>query len=96
MQMPDYCMMRLKSPIYNKIPSCSCLAGPNQADLDHLHSVALQPRALSIASSISVNAAHHTGNGGGGSVEAHGVGHISPDDHEWVVLMGEQLGGAPH
>lgn len=66
------------------------------ADLDHLHSVALEARALSIASSISVNAAHHTGNGGGGSVEAHGVGHISPNDHEGVVLVGEQLGGAPY
>ena len=80
------------------MPNCSCVAGSvlDQTDLNHLHSVALQPRALSIASSISVNAAHHTGNGGGGSVEAHGVGHISPDDHEWVVLMGKQLGGAPH
>ncbi len=60
--------------------------------LDHLNPVALQPGALSIPGSVSVDAAHHTGDGGGGPVEAHGVGHISPNDHEGVVLMGEQLG----
>lgn len=61
--------------------------------LDHLHSVTLQARALSIAGSISVDATHNTGNGGCGSVEAHGVGHIGADDHEGLVLVGEQLGG---
>lgn len=60
--------------------------------LDHLHSVALQARPLSIASSISVNAAHNTGNGRSGSVEAHGVGYISPNDHEGLVLIGEKPG----
>ena len=56
----------------------------------------LEPGALSIAGGISVNAAHHTGNGRSGAVEAHGVGDISPNDHEGVVLMGEQLGGVPY
>lgn len=55
--------------------------------------MALQARALSIAGSISVNATHNTGNGGGGSVEAHRVGHICTNDHEGLVLVGEQLGG---
>ena len=41
---------------------------------------------------MPVNAAHHTGNGGGGPVESHGVGHIGPNDHEGLVLIGEQLG----
>lgn len=82
--------------IYKKCQVAVVWLDQCNTDLDHLHSVALQPRALSIASSISVNAAHHTGNGGGGSVEAHGVADISPNDHEGVILMGEQLGGAPH
>ena len=67
-----------------------------QTDLDHLYSVALQPGALSIASGVSVNAAHHTGNGGGSPVEAHGVSDISPNDHERLVLMGEELGSTAH
>lgn len=53
----------------------------------------LQARALSVAGGISVNATHNTCNGGGGSVEAHGVGHVCPNDHEGLVLVGEQLRG---
>ena len=51
----------------------------------------LQSGPLSIAGGVAVNAAHHTGNGGGSPVEAHGVGHIRPNDHEGLVLVGEQL-----
>ena len=61
--------------------------------LNHLHSVALQARALSVAGGVSVNATNNTCNGRGGSVEAHGVGHICPNDHEGLVLVGEQLRG---
>ena len=61
--------------------------------LNHLHSMALQARALSIAGGISVNATHNTCNGWSGSVEAHGVGYICPNDHEGLVLVGKQLRG---
>ena len=67
-----------------------------EAHLNHLQPVSLQPRPLSVASGISVNASHHTGNGRSRSVEAHGVGHISPNDHEGLALMGEQLGLVAH
>ena len=53
--------------------------------------MALQSGPLSIAGGMAVNAAHHTGNGGGSPVEAHGVSHIRPYDHEGLVLVGEQL-----
>lgn len=68
------------------IPSC-------MSYLNHLYPVALQARPLSIAGGISVNATHNTCNGGGGSVETHGVGHICPNDHERLTLMREQPGG---
>lgn len=55
--------------------------------------MALQARALSISGGISVNATNNTCNGWGGSVEAHGVGHICPNDHEGLVFVGKQLRG---